>query len=122
MGLESSQALNVIAPYSGRVFSRALAATSQRYAVPNDWRNAYVTIAARGGRAWILFGTSSVTASATQDSTLATEALTAHAQTAIPIEDGSREHFRVSDETHFAVIAESAAGRWVAWRSSPSGG
>jgi hypothetical protein len=111
-------AVTVLAPTAGRTYAQPLAATSQRYVVPSDWRGSYVRFHAVDVRAWILFGTVAVVA-ATADSTVASMVLTVNATTAVPVEPGTYFDLVCRDETHFAVLGDEAAGRWIAFRNSP---
>lgn len=97
-------------------FSRAIAATAQRYVIPDEWKGNFISIECSGD-IQILFGGSAVAVTRDQDSTLSTETLTAVAASGKRVPSGVEKHWRIPKHrgvTHFSVIGDTAGttGRW----------
>jgi hypothetical protein len=98
------------------VFSAAINAAAQRYAIPEGMKGNYVSFECSGD-VQILFGDANVAVTRDQDSGLASEVLTADPATGKRVIAGVEKHWRLPKHkavTHFSVIGDTAgtSGRW----------
>lgn len=99
-------------------YSRAIANTAQRYTIPDAAKGNFWSMKFTGD-CQIAFGDADVAVTRDQDSTVASEALTAVAATGYVCFAGEEVHFRIPRHkslTSFSIISDTAtaSGRWYA--------
>lgn len=117
-GSVEKEALDVAPPIASAstdgndgVFAKATTTSSQRFIIPEGWRGRFVTFASKTSECQILFGTSTVSVTVDQESTINSEAITTNAATGFPIPADGEKSWRIprnKSVTHFAVRANVA--------------
>ena len=120
MGMPADKASQIPAPQSGNVYADATSTSSARYEIPDAWKGEWVEFHCLSQDMEVLFGDSTVSVTAGQNSGVASEVLTANAATGLFLSAAENKGFLVPDNlnvTHFAVIA-AGTGRWVAYKTN----
>jgi hypothetical protein len=107
-------------PGPSGVYSRAIAATAQRYQIPEAAKGNFWTMKFSAD-CQIAFGDADVAVNLNEDSGLASEVLTPDTNTGELCFAGETVHWRLPKHkslTHFSIIGPVATGRWSARTSN----
>ena len=105
------EAAAVLPPVESKVFCKATTAASQRFKIPAEWLGKYITVTVAGEDVDLAFGGSTIAVVLNQVSTIASEAITPHANTGERFFAGqSRGVVVLAQHTHFAYIAAGTTG------------
>jgi len=102
------------------VMCLATSSSSQRIKIPEKWRGRYLCFQALTLDVDVLVGTSSVSVTVNQVSTVSSEELTLNAATGGTVSAGTKDQWateRASGQTHFAFRSTGATGFLKVWPS-----